>query len=1541
MRLTPLAVVFVVALTAQTFGAATVHITSPTDQTFVNPGGGTPGPIDVSYQVTGNTCTGFRSSFAIQPYVNGDPVLCSGSGCSCDGTTENCNNISKTITLDGNDFDSCMNTIEISLDPAPFQPVLCITPGPAVFSSTIAVWQSPRKECTDLDGCNQSTVGNPVDVATGKMYHEIVDMKISGPLPIEFLRRYDSQSSFNAELGFGWQHAYQMRIEPDGNRQVFVDRRGRRIYFGKNAQGVWQENRIEHLALTAPGSPTWRVTDKHQTKYEFDGSGRLTQIVDRNGNATVLGYTGSDLTSITDGFGRAMTLAYDGNNRLQTLTAATRTATYTYNNGTSNLERVDWSDGSFVTYEYNDTDVHNLTAAKDSFGNVIEEHTYDGLDRVMSTQSDGGNFAYTISYDSSTQTTVTNSRSIDTVFTHDSFAGLVTTNAGPGCSSCGNAGVSATREFDEFLNLTKLTDAVGVVTDMTYDGKGNLLTRTEAVGTPEERTWIFTWNPTFSFLSTTTIPSVGTCANPNRVTTNTYDGATGDLLTEQVTGCAGSATFSHTVTHTFDSHGQLATTDGPRTDVTDVTAYDYYADGDADINLRGRLELVTNALGHETAYAGYDLFGNVGSVTHPNNVEMDLLYDEKDRVTETRIKGAVPADDIVTEQAYDLEGNLDLVRLPNCVEVGVGCAFSLDYTYDTVNRLTEIIDPFGNKIVYTYDTEGNRTREEYRDASSVVRRFTNFNFDDFNRLEYTYFNVIVPENPGSVFSKNTYFDDGYLHSERDPEGHVTTSAYDVLKRLQTVTQTVGVDTLTTIYGYDIQDNLSSITDPEGLVTAYTNHDVGWRLSAVSPDTGTTTYGHDLVGNITSVMDANGVTTNRAYDALNRPIAVTYPDVGLNVTYSYDSLAVTFGVGRRTGMTDASGSAVYGYDPRELLTREEKTIGSNTYVTQYAYDKTGNLTQVLYPTNDAVVRQGQADYTYDAADRVAALTTQVNAATTSVASSLAYKPFGPPTSMTLGNGLVDARTYGTRYQLGNWTTGSLLDYTHVFDADLNLTSRTDNLNAANNRTLGYDEIHRLTAAAGPWGPATNCTGGATYTYDRNGNRLCKGEESPATNYGYLPGTNQLDAATGGEPAVYSHNATGNITSDGTHTYDYSDADRLAVADSGTTTTYTYDGDGHRIIRSAGSTTTYFFYDPDGRLLSETVLAAASGKDYLYLLGDPVGRVDWTTEQSLGSVLRVDKSAPDVQLDWTLYPGSSNDYIVRRKHVVNPNDRTFGGNEVIATVSDPTQTYDDSVLNDGNNYEYRVFRRALSESLLFYHADHLSTPVAMTDGSGTLVWRAEYLPFGGLWSVPVSTVANDLRFPGQYSDFEVPLYYNLHRWYGPETGRYTRADPVGALRPGIQALFETNHLYSYAASNPLFFIDPLGLRVVIDNSLVQERYDELKSCFPFFKVLMSNFEGVAPVYNARVTDPPRRRPDYSCNASGPLQSAFGLKVWINTKETDTCQEIMGCLFHEFFETWLVGAGGYERSFMGGGPADDRAREFEKKIPFDKCCPPCKEK
>jgi RHS repeat-associated protein len=108
----------------------------------------------------------------------------------------------------------------------------------------------------------------------------------------------------------------------------------------------------------------------------------------------------------------------------------------------------------------------------------------------------------------------------------------------------------------------------------------------------------------------------------------------------------------------------------------------------------------------------------------------------------------------------------------------------------------------------------------------------------------------------------------------------------------------------------------------------------------------------------------------------------------------------------------------------------------------------------------------------------------------------------------------------------------------------------------------------------------------------------------------------------------------------------------------------------------------------------------------------------------------------------------------------------------------------------------------------HNDHLGTPQKMTDASGTVVWSADYKPFGEA-TVTVSTITNNLRFPGQYFDAETGLNYNYYRDYNPAIGRYLEADPIGIKR-GI------NHLYSYTSDNPINKKDQFGLQTQCGNT-----------------------------------------------------------------------------------------------------------------------------
>jgi RHS repeat-associated protein len=117
-----------------------------------------------------------------------------------------------------------------------------------------------------------------------------------------------------------------------------------------------------------------------------------------------------------------------------------------------------------------------------------------------------------------------------------------------------------------------------------------------------------------------------------------------------------------------------------------------------------------------------------------------------------------------------------------------------------------------------------------------------------------------------------------------------------------------------------------------------------------------------------------------------------------------------------------------------------------------------------------------------------------------------------------------------------------------------------------------------------------------------------------------------------------------------------------------------------------------------------------------------------------------------------------------------------------------------------YMLLLMKDKSAEGAYYYIDNHLGAPQVITDDSGAVVWKAEYLPFGKV-NISVAQVENNLRFPGQYYDAETGLHYNWNRFYDPETGRYISADPIG-LDGGM-------NLFAYVGGNPIGKIDYKGL------------------------------------------------------------------------------------------------------------------------------------
>jgi YD repeat-containing protein len=989
-----------------------------------------------------------------------------------------------------------------------------------------------------ITSCDQKA-GNPVNLGTGNKFQQEVDFTVKTPGPeLAFKRFYNSQSTYNGPLGYGWTHNYNLFIEDEENRVVVWDADGKALYFKKEGGGSFSAEPLVYDTLTQEGGGTgdYVFTRKDNTIYRFNSQGRPLSIKDLNDNQIVLTYQGNLLTNVSNNFGREITLTYTPNNKIETVSDP-KGNTYTFSYTGDNLTGMSSPDVVSTEYAYGDpNDPHNMTEKRVA-GETVGTWGYDQHDRAISSGKAGGVEEISVTYGGTgipdvLEVTVTDSRGYERTYQFWSRYGILRVKhiGGSGCSSCPSTNKAYNYDKESFALiqiLIQITEEKLNTTDFTRDARGNILTKTEASGTALEQTTTYTYHPTFNLVETITVESV---AKPGqeKVTTFSYD-ADGNLTSKTVSGYIGTTQYQYTTSYEYNSAGQLTYLDGPRTDVSDTTHYSYDpATGDL-------LSIGQHQVGF-TYYSDYDQNGNVGTVTDPNGVATIYTYDERNRVKTITSQ----ADGSTTQYFYDSRGNIDYLLLPE--------GNTIDYTHDSAGRLTRVEDNLGNAIVYGYDSESNKTREEIRDSGEVVRKYLDFEYDEGNRLK-----KII--NPDSTYTEFDYDGNGNRTSMRDPRGNTTDYEYDELNRLIEMSQYIPpFYTIQTTYSYDAHDNLSSIEDGNTNVTHYTYDDFGRVTVVTSPDTGTTTYRHDEAGNLTEKTDARDITVTYTYDHLNRLASIGLPDTGAIIShFSYDSPFVSHGKGRLTGMLDQSGTYSYHYGPRGTLIKEVKTIDGFTYTTEYAYNKNDTLTSIDYPTG------GTVTYDLDGVGRISEVTTTLGGTPETVASNIKYLPYGGITELTYGNGLVRTQGYDLQYRAASIQAGSILNLAYSPDPNGNITSITDALDSARNQSFGYDELNRLTSGSGIYGQIS-------YTYDFVGNRETKTVNGQIDNYIYEPSTNRLDEITGANPMEVDLDAAGNTERMGTKQFLYNENNRIkkALVDGNTVAKYVYNGHGQRTI-----------------------------------------------------------------------------------------------------------------------------------------------------------------------------------------------------------------------------------------------------------------------------------------------------------------------------------------------------------------------------------------
>lgn len=1100
----------------------------------------------------------------------------------------------------------------------------------------------PQKN-VDTPNC---ALGNPCNAGTGNKYQREVDYAGGGLFPLRAERTYNSGGTTPSAVqgtvwGSQWRGSYDRSIgfATNGVISTATVRRegGKQYYFNlSGANFIGDADVVGQLLRTgvdANGNATgWTYKNEHDEVETYDAAGKLVSLTNRAGLIQTLTYSdgtaGANGGYVLDASGVATATALPAGRLIRVTNPANRSLQFGYDAAgrvvkvadpvggvylyaysgtlaTDNLTSVTYPDGKVRTYLYGETAnvsatpdagvsyAHSLTGIIDENGTRYASWTYDAKGRA--TSSEHGTFGSGINHvglaygtpdaNGNSTTIVTDVMGTTRSYGFSTLLGVVknTGITGQPCNGC-----NAAFTYDANGNVASRSDFNGNKVCYAYDLVRNLETvRLEglpaasacpadlntyapstAAGSVERKT-------TTQWHATLRLPAQ--IAEPLRLTGYTYD-AQGNPLTRttqptsDATGGTGlnatAAGTPRTTAYTYNASGQVLTADGARTDATDITTYAY--------DTQGNLASVTNALNQTTILGIYDANGRPGTLTDPNGLVTALAYDARGRLTSRSAGGES------TLYTYDGAGQLTHVTLPG------GAAYT--YTYDAAHRLIQIADAQNNRLVYTLDNAGNRTKEELFDAANNKTQTRSRVFDSLSRLQ---------QDIGAVNQTTTYTYDanGNLTGITDPLNRQAVNVYDALNRLNQVTNPDGGIIR---YGYDGLDQLTGVTDPRNLITQYTRDGLGNLSQQTSPDTGVTTNTYDAAGNMLTRTDAKGQVAGYTYDALSRLTAITYSGGSQPQTVSYQYDQGANGIGHLTQISDATGTTGYSYNQHGRLSGETRQSYGTTYTTAYTYDAQGRLNAITYPSGRSV------DYTLDAQGRINRIATSYNGTTRVIASNIAYRPFGGVQSFTYGDG----------------STAPVQTYTRQVDQDGRIAGYTLN---GQSRMIGYDAASQIAFMSDPNNPAatanysydpvsrlTGYTQGAfnqNYGYDQVGNRVSQTVGTTTSTYSYSATSNRLTGIqTGANVQTLSHDAIGATTSDATRQYSYDVRGRLIQSTTAQgIINYEVNALGLKVRKQVpyANTDTVYHYDAQGHLIGESAAGATQfSREYIYLGDQPV-------------------------------------------------------------------------------------------------------------------------------------------------------------------------------------------------------------------------------------------------------------------------------------------------------------------------------------------------
>jgi len=707
--------------------------------------------------------------------------------------------------------------------------------------------------------------------------------------------------------------------------------------------------------------------------------------------------------------------------------------------------------------------------------------------------------------------------------------------------------------------------------------------------------------------------------------------------------------------------------------------------------------------------------------------------------------------------------------------------------YNTQGQLIQIYYPDGTSSSWQYDDNGNLSTATGPDGAT-----THFGYDErgkllceiapdgsYQRLEYNYDGRLVALH--NALGQTTNYDQdrwGRLRQVTDPAGHSTFYEYDRSpdNPRNDVSRIIHPDNGEERFAYDSEGLLSTHIAGEGQTTRYQHgafdllrcvsdpkgygtkleYDGAARLKRIANAAGQHwTYSYDLAGNLIQENDWAGRVTTYTRDALGRVIAKRLPD-GVEQHLTWDDQD------RIASVETARQKIVYEYDASDRLTQALTFRGNELEsFLEFSYDDKGQLVKE--------VQNGIAiEYTYDILGRCLSRKTATGETT------FEYDQAGQLIGTTSNGhalefarnalGLETERTYQGQEQAPLDAFSLKQSYDPCSRLNSQLAGQARQLSVHEKlseitRKYSWDKSGRLI------GIKDNKRGTSRFSYD------------PRDQIEHITRITGLNKQT---EEQYRYDAVMNLVQSNGNVHQYEGGTVKTIGPN----SYRYDMRGRVIEKKVHKNgfrpkTWRFTWDEFDRL-TETRTPDGNIWKYTY---DAFGR-------------RIQKECADKSVIFYLWQGATliEEWQGNPKTDTAPLEITRWHFEpgTFTPLAKETRTASDG--NDTGPVFYPIV------------TDHLGTPKELFDTEGNVLWQAEHALWGRT-DITAKKARNyepivncSLRFQNQWEDEESGLYYNLNRYYDPDSGQYLSTDPIG-LESGLRT-----HGYVH---DPMQWVDPLGL------------------------------------------------------------------------------------------------------------------------------------